>query len=95
MMSLLFLTILFPLVGATLLAFSAGHWSEKRSALIGVGSIGLSALVMFGLVLTYLSGSAQQYVQPLWTWMSVGQFKAGLTLYLDGLSLTMLGVVTG
>ncbi|MCS6037243.1 hypothetical protein LNQ52_18620 [Klebsiella pneumoniae subsp. pneumoniae] len=32
---------------------------------------------------------------PLWTWMSVGDFNIGFNLVLDGLSLTMLSVVTG
>ncbi|MGL5791063.1 MAG: NADH-quinone oxidoreductase subunit L, partial [Plesiomonas shigelloides] len=32
---------------------------------------------------------------PLWTWMAVGDLQVNLSLYLDGLSLTMLSVVTG
>ena len=43
-MNLLFLTCLFPFVGFLILAFSAGRLSENRAALVGVGSIGLSAL---------------------------------------------------
>src|SRR5690606_1941205 len=31
----------------------------------------------------------------LWTWVDTGGFNPHFTLYLDGLSLTMLGVVTG
>ena len=44
-MNLLFLTCVFPLLGWFLLAFSRGRFSENLSALIGVGSIGLSAIV--------------------------------------------------
>ena len=33
--------------------------------------------------------------QVLWQWMNVDGFAPSFTLYLDGLSLTMLGVVTG
>ncbi|MFO6375391.1 hypothetical protein ACLBYN_23060, partial [Pseudomonas aeruginosa] len=43
-MNLLPLTFLFPLVGFLLLSFSRGRWSENLSALVGVGSVGLSAL---------------------------------------------------
>lgn len=43
-MSLLYLTFLFPLLGWLLLAFSIGRLGERSAALIGVGSIGLSAL---------------------------------------------------
>lgn len=42
-MNLLFLTFVFPLVGFLLLSFSRGRFSENLSALIGVGSVGLSA----------------------------------------------------
>ena len=36
-MNLLFLTLLFPLLGWFLLAFSRGRLSENTAALIGVG----------------------------------------------------------
>ncbi|NDL65285.1 NADH-quinone oxidoreductase subunit L [Acerihabitans arboris] len=97
-MNLLYLTILFPLVGYLLLAFSRGRWSENLSALVGVGAIGLAALttawVAFDFLGTRESASAV-FNQPLWTWMSVGNFNIAFTLTLDGLSLTMLSVVTG
>ncbi|KAB7661440.1 NADH-quinone oxidoreductase subunit L [Plesiomonas shigelloides] len=95
-MSLLFLTILLPLLGYLLLAFSAGRWSENTSALIGVGSVGLSALLTAYIGYDFLVLHPQNtYTQPLWTWMAVGDLQVSLSLYLDGLSLTMLSVVTG
>ncbi|MCX2533176.1 NADH-quinone oxidoreductase subunit L [Plesiomonas shigelloides] len=95
-MSLLFLTILLPLLGYLLLAFSAGRWSENTSALIGVGSVGLSALLTAYISYDFLVLHPQStYTQPLWTWMAVGDLQVNLSLYLDGLSLTMLSVVTG
>lgn len=95
-MSLLFLTIFLPLLGYLLLAFSAGRWSENTSALIGVGSVGLSALLTAYIGYDFLVLHPQNtYTQPLWTWMAVGDLQVNLSLYLDGLSLTMLSVVTG
>ncbi|MCX2496829.1 NADH-quinone oxidoreductase subunit L [Plesiomonas shigelloides] len=95
-MSLLFLTILLPLLGYLLLAFSAGRWSENTSALIGVGSVGFSALLTAYIGYDFLVLHPQNtYSQPLWTWMAVGDLQVNLSLYLDGLSLTMLSVVTG
>ncbi len=35
------------------------------------------------------------YSLVLWQWMAAGDFSTNFTLYLDGLSVTMLGVVTG
>jgi len=96
-MSLLTLTFLFPLLGWLLLAFSLGRFGERTSALIGVGSIGLSALTTLWVGVDFVSNPPPGgvYIQPLWQWMAVGNFTPSFTLALDGLSLTMLGVVTG
>ena len=95
-MNLLFLTIVFPLLASVVLMFSAGRWSEQRAAIVGVGSVGLSALTALWTGNAYLHSMPQtSYVQPLWQWISVGSFQPAFRLQLDGLSLTMLGVVTG
>lgn len=95
-MNLLFLTIVFPLLASVVLMFSAGRWSEQRAAIVGVGSVGLSALTALWAGNAYLHSMPQtSYVQPLWQWISVGSFQPAFRLQLDGLSLTMLGVVTG
>ncbi|CAJ1836345.1 NADH-quinone oxidoreductase subunit L [Aeromonas jandaei] len=96
-MSLLYLTFLFPLLGWLVLAFSLGRLGERTSALIGVGSIGLSALTTLWVGLDFLANPPEGgvYIQHLWQWMAVGHFTPTFSLALDGLSLTMLGVVTG
>ena len=96
-MNLLFLTLLFPLLGWFLLAFSRGRFSENLSALIGVGSVGLSALTAGWVILQFNLNPPEGgvFTQVLWQWMNVAGFAPSFTLYLDGLSLTMLGVVTG
>ena len=95
-MNLLFLTILFPLIGFLLLAFSRGRLKEPQAAAIGVGSVGLAALTALWVALDFLGLSpGLSYSQTLWAWVDTGGFNPRFTLYLDGLSLTMLGVVTG
>ncbi|SFN31232.1 NADH-quinone oxidoreductase subunit L [Izhakiella capsodis] len=94
-MNLLYLTILFPLIGFLLLAFSRGRWSENLSATVGMGSVGLAALVTIYVGVDFFSHGQQPFTQALWTWMHVGQFEINVNLALDGLSLTMLSVVTG
>ena len=94
-MNMLALTIILPLIGFVLLAFSRGRWSENVSAIVGVGSVGLAALVTAFIGVDFFANGEQAYSQPLWTWMSVGDFNIGFNLVLDGLSLTMLSVVTG
>lgn len=94
-MNMLALTIILPLIGFVLLAFSRGRWSENLSATVGVGSIGLAALVTAFVGVDFFANGKQAFSQPLWTWMSVGDFNIGFSTVLDGLSLTMLSVVTG
>ncbi|MDH1263603.1 NADH-quinone oxidoreductase subunit L [Pseudomonas sp. GD03944] len=96
-MNFLFLTLLFPLVGWFILAFTRGRLSETAAAVVGVGSVGLSALTT-ALIIWQFNVAAPEggvYTQTLWQWMSVDGLAPSFTLYLDGLSLTMLGVVTG
>ncbi|MBW5413762.1 MULTISPECIES: NADH-quinone oxidoreductase subunit L [Pseudomonas] len=96
-MNLLPLTFVFPLIGFVLLAFSRSRWSENLSALIGVGSIGLSALTAALVSWQFLSSPPPSgaVTQVLWNWMTVDGFAPNIALYLDGLSVTMLCVVTG
>lgn len=96
-MNLLALTLFFPLLGWFLLAFSRGRLSENASAVIGVGSIGLAALSAAWVGLQFLGNppAGGVYSLTLWQWMSVESLDPSFTLHLDGLSLTMLGVVTG
>ena len=96
-MNLLFLTFVFPLIGFLLLSFSRGRFSENLSALIGVGSVGLSAATAAYVIWQFNVAPPEggAYSQLLWQWMSVDGFAPNFTLYVDGLSVTMLGVVTG
>lgn len=97
-MNLLYLTILLPLLGFLLLAFSRGRWSENLSAIVGVGSVGLAALITCWLAIDFYANNADGgyvYRQTLWHWIAVDNFNIPITLVLDGLSLTMLAVVTG
>ena len=96
-MNLLFLTIAFPLIGFLILALGRSRLSENVSAVVGVGSMGLSALTAAWVGFQFLHNATPgaAYTQTLWTWMRVDNFTPSFSLYLDGLSLTMLGVVTG
>ena len=97
-MNLLYLTILFPLVGFLLLAFSGGRWSENMVATVGVSSVGLSALatvwVGWNFYSTFGEGTTV-FTQTLWHWITVGNLPISITLSLDCLSLTIQSVVTG
>ncbi|MBD1600742.1 NADH-quinone oxidoreductase subunit L [Pseudomonas typographi] len=96
-MNLLFLTFVFPLIGFLLLSFSRGRWSENTAAAIGVGALGLSAIVAAYVIWQFnvAPPAGGAFTQHLWTWIDVDGFTPTFTLYLDGLAVTMLGVVVG
>lgn len=96
-MSLLPLTFILPLLGFIILATLRDRLSEKAATMVGVGSIGFSALCALiagsQFLLNHPAGSVQPY--KLWTWMRIGEFAPNFGLTLDGLSVTLLGVITG
>ena len=94
-MSTLYLTILFPLIGFILLAAGRNKLPETVAAIIGAGSVGLSALFALISGMAFINSGETVYVQHLWTWFNVGGFAPGITLSLDGLSLLMMGMITG
>src|SRR5690606_8534590 len=96
-MSLLPLTFIFPLVGFLILAFMRDKLSEQVAAIVGVGSMLLSALCTLMVSYTFLtSNPAGTVIEiPLWTWFQVGDFAPSFGLSFDGLALTMTGVITG
>jgi NADH-quinone oxidoreductase subunit L len=96
-MSLLPLTFIFPLVGFLILAFMRDKLTEQVAAIVGVGSMLLSALCTLFVSYTFLTTNpAGTIVEvPLWTWFQVGDFAPHFGLSFDGLALTMTGVITG
>lgn len=94
-MSYLYLTVLFPLIGFVLLAAGRHHLPERVAAIIGVGAVGLSALFALIAGLDFVNQGKLPYVQHLWTWFDVAGFNPSISLHLDGLSLLMMGMITG
>lgn len=96
-MSLLPLTFIFPLVGFLILAFMRDKLTEQVAAIVGVGSMLLSALCTLIVSYTFLTNNPAGTVVeiPLWTWFQVGDFDPSFGLSFDGLALTMTGVITG
>ena len=96
-MNLLPLTFIFPLIGFLILAFMRDRLSQNVAAVVGVGSMLLSALcalvVSFTFLTNYPAGAVVE--MPLWTWLQVGDFAPSFGLSFDGLALTMTGVITG
>jgi len=85
-----------PLAGFLVLALGAGRLPAAAVAVVGAGSVGLAALAALPVTVAFLGAPADAvFSQTLWVWMVVGDFAPDFTLYVDGLSLVMVWVITG
>lgn len=96
MLSLLWLIPALPFASALVLLLSGSRLSRRAVAAVGVGSIGLSALVTILVAVSFIGAppAGDSYTQILWTWINVAGFEPQIGLYLDALSLVMMLVVT-
>jgi len=85
-----------PLASFLVLAILGPRLARKAVAIVGVGSIGLSALASLLIAGSFLASPppGYAYIQTLWTWIDVGSFQPRIAFYLDALSLLMILVVT-
>lgn len=97
MFSLLWLIPTIPLASFIILVFLGARFPKSLTAVFGVGSVGLSALLTILLGITFLTAppAGHAYNQVLWTWIGVGNFTPSIGFHLDALSLLMMFVVTG
>ena len=98
MIELLWLVPTVPVIGFLILTLTQGKLPEVPAGIVGAGSIGISFLIALLAGLDFMAMSeagVTSYSQTLWTWMEVGAFEAGFTLYLDGVSLVMMFIITG
>ncbi|WP_242521709.1 NADH-quinone oxidoreductase subunit L [Motiliproteus sp. SC1-56] len=93
MLKLLWLIPALPLASSLLLILTQGRLPRAAVAALGVGSVGLAALIAFAIAAGFDMGTT--YSQHLWQWFAIGSLQPGFSFYLDGLSLVMLLVVTG
>ncbi|AFP84973.1 NADH-quinone oxidoreductase subunit L [secondary endosymbiont of Ctenarytaina eucalypti] len=97
-MNILYLIPLFPLMGFLFMVCPPARRSESLAAIVGVGSIGISAMTTVLVGLNFILDQGEEssvFSQTLWHWMMIGDFLIPITLSLDGLSLTMLSIITG
>jgi NADH-quinone oxidoreductase subunit L len=96
MLEWLWLIPALPLAGFVTLALAGGRMPRGLAAGIGVGSVGLSALLTLWIGVDFLGALTERpaFTLTLWSWLPVGGLDAGVAFYLDALALTMTGVVT-
>ncbi|MDP7577875.1 MAG: hypothetical protein QGH99_13045, partial [Pseudomonadales bacterium] len=88
MSDLVFLIPLAPLLGFVTLFCTLGNLPKKLVAIVGVGSISLSAFIVMLVGMEFLfQQDPTPYVVSIYSWMNVGGFISGVSFYIDGLSL--------
>ena len=84
-----------PLLGAALNCFFGQRYSKATVGQVAIAAIGVPFLVSLLLLVAFLAGTTTSYQLPLFTWIASGPYHAQVGFLLDGLSLTMMLVVTG
>jgi NADH-quinone oxidoreductase subunit L len=94
--TLLWLIPVLPFASSLILALFGSRFSRRAVAAVGVGSIGLSAVISILVAVAFFTAPppGNSYTQLLWTWISVEDFQPQIGLYIDALSIAMVLVVT-
>ena len=94
MADMIWLVPLIPLLSAIILMLGSAILPRLLIGFLGVGSVGLAALLTMLLGLEFLA-NPEPFQLSLWTWMQVGNFSPSIAFYFDGLTLVMISVITG
>lgn len=92
----LFLIPALPFAGFLILALAGRRLSKAVIAAVGVGSVGVSAIltVLIGIRFITVPPVGHAFTQTLWTWMQFDGYSPAISFSLDPLSLLMALVVT-
>ncbi|MBI4557514.1 MAG: NADH-quinone oxidoreductase subunit L [Candidatus Hydrogenedentes bacterium] len=95
MLELLWVIPAAPLAGFLVLTLFGSRLRKPAIAMIGAGSVGLSAAIGIMLSAGFLDSPPAEhaYTQHLWTWMNVAGYVFRIALYFDALALVMTFVV--
>jgi len=96
MFDLLWLVPALPFLGFILLALLGKRMGRTLSTWVGVGSVGISALLVLMIAFQFFTSppSGHAFSQVLWSWVEIVGFNVQIALYLDALSLIFSIVIT-
>ena len=94
MEDLLWLIPALPFAGALLLILAGTRMRRPLVSFIGVGSVGLSALITILLGLHFIDQAPPFIHQLAWQWFEVAGFRPAVAFHLDALSLVFIFVIT-
>jgi NADH-quinone oxidoreductase subunit L len=88
----LYIIPLLPLIGFLLLSLFGRFFNKSLIAIIGAGTVSLSAITVILLALNF--EPADVLKQTLWQWFSTGDMDVAISLSVDALTLVFLFVIT-
>jgi len=94
MLDALWLVPVLPLAGALILLAGARRFSHRATAVVGVGSVGLSLAVALAALASFAALPEKMFIQKLFGWIGAGEVTLEFALRLDALSAVMLFFVT-
>ena len=96
MFNILWIVPALPFAGFLILAFGGKKLPKQIIALIGAGSIGLSAIFTIIIGIVFISSPPPEYLfnLKLWTWFSVSGFSPEISFHLDALTIVFMFVIT-
>ena len=96
MTELLWMIPSLPFAGFLILALFGRRLSARIAASIGVGSVGIAAIIAFVVGYSFITSPPEghAFTQTLWTWIHIGNFSPAIAFYLDALSVVMVLVIT-
>jgi NADH-quinone oxidoreductase subunit L len=94
MEDLLWLIPALPFAGALLLILAGSQLPRPLVAVVGAGSVGLSALLTLALGVAFISARPPFLHQRVWQWFEVAGFRPEVAFHLDALSLVFVFVIT-
>ena len=93
MKELLWLIVALPFAGALILAFAGRVMPRAVSAIVGVGSISVSAILTLIVGFEFL-GNTTPIVQVAWQWFDVVGLSPNIGFHLDTVSLIFIFIIT-
>ncbi|NVK43641.1 MAG: NADH-quinone oxidoreductase subunit L [Oceanospirillaceae bacterium] len=86
---------LLPLLSSLTLLLLGRRLDERGAALFGVGSVALAALLSLVAILLFVVSDGTAWGGQALSWFSALGLEVGFSLYFDGLTAVMVGVITG
>ncbi len=95
MLEYLWIVPLLPLLGSAVNGLLGAQWPNKYIIITAISSTGLAFLCALEAVREFFDSGQVLFHKEYFTWMAAGNFRAGVDLQLDQLTVVMVLVVTG